>query len=180
VFSGAGEGVSLFSSFAVLLSLNLTGRFKGIAQIISWSALDEQQHSDTGIELFKELIKEDPLTPEEAAMISQGFRAVLRNEEAFLDQIFDERSLDTINLYDTKQYLRWRANERLKKLGASIPLFHVDDEAANRIKNWFHPLMAGATSTDFFAQSKDGGNYISKPTQDFSGVNLRTLDLILV
>ena len=180
VFSGAGEGVSLFSSFAVLLSLNLTGRFKGIAQIISWSALDEQQHSDTGIELFKELIKEDPLTPEEAAMISQGFRAVLRNEEAFLDQIFDGRSLDTINLYDTKQYLRWRANERLKKLGASIPLFHVDDEAANRIKNWFHPLMAGATSTDFFAQSKDGGNYISKPTQDFSGVNLRTLDLILV
>jgi hypothetical protein len=40
--------------------------------------------------------------------------------------------------------------------------------------------MAGATSTDFFAQSKDGGNYISKPTQDFMGVNLKTLDLLLV
>ena len=179
VFSGAGEGVSLFSSFAVLLSLNLTGRFKGIAQIISWSALDEQQHSDTGIRLFRELIAEDPLTPEEATMISQGFKAVLRNEEAFLDQIFNGRNLGTITLYDTKQYVRWRANERLTKLGISVPLFHVDKEAAERIKSWFHPIMAGATSTDFFAQSKDGGNYISKPLQDFTGVNLKTLDLIL-
>jgi ribonucleoside-diphosphate reductase beta chain len=180
VFSGAGEGVSLFSSFAVLLSLNLTGRFKGIAQIISWSALDESQHSDTGIALFRELIKEDPLTPEEATMISQGFKAVLRNEEAFLDQIFNGRNLGTITLYDTKQYVRWRANERLTKLGISAPMFHVDKEAADRIKSWFHPIMAGATSTDFFAQSKDGGNYVSKPTQDFMGVNLRTLDLSLV
>jgi ribonucleoside-diphosphate reductase beta chain len=180
VFSGAGEGVSLFSSFAVLLSLNLTGRFKGIAQIISWSALDEQQHSDTGIALFQELIKEDPLTPEEAESISQGFKAVLRNEEAFLDQIFNGRNLGTITLHDTKQYVRWRANERLAKLGISAPLFHVDKEAADRIKSWFHPIMAGATSTDFFAQSKDGGNYVSKPTQDFMGVNLKTLDLSLV
>jgi ribonucleoside-diphosphate reductase beta chain len=179
VFSGAGEGVSLFSSFSVLLSLNLTGRFKGIAQIISWSALDEQQHSDTGIALFQELIKEDPLTSEESESINQGFKAVLRNEEAFLDQIFNGRNLGTITLHDTKQYVRWRANERLTKLGISVPLFHVDKEAAERIKSWFHPLMAGATSTDFFAQSKDGGNYISKPTQDFSGVNLKTLDLLL-
>ncbi|MFN9111771.1 MAG: ribonucleotide-diphosphate reductase subunit beta, partial [Bacteroidota bacterium] len=180
VFSGAGEGVSLFSSFAVLLSLNLTGRFKGIAQIISWSALDEQQHSDTGIALFRELVKEDPLTPQEAENISQGFRAVVANEEAFLDQIFANRTLGTITLYDSKQYLRWRANERLGQLGAEVELFSVDEEAARRIKEWFHPLMAGATSTDFFAQKADGAQYVSKPTQDFMGVNLKTLDLVLL
>ena len=48
VLSGAGEGVSLFSSFAALLTFNLDGRFAGVAQILSWSALDEQQHSDGG------------------------------------------------------------------------------------------------------------------------------------
>jgi ribonucleoside-diphosphate reductase beta chain len=180
VFSAAGEGVSLFSSFAVLLSLNLTGRFKGIAQIISWSALDEQQHSDTGIALFKELIKEDELTPDEAHRISYGFQCVVRNEEAFLDQTFRGRNLDNITLHDAKSYLRWRANERVDKLGISIPYFHVDHAAANRVKDWFHLLMSGSTSTDFFAQSKDGGNYISKPTQDFLGVNLKTLNLNLV
>ena len=58
VFSGAGEGVSLFSSFAALLSFNLDGRFKGLSQIISWSALDEQQHSDGGCALFRHLDNE--------------------------------------------------------------------------------------------------------------------------
>jgi ribonucleotide reductase beta subunit family protein with ferritin-like domain len=41
VFSGAGEGVSLFASFAILLAFNKTGRMKGLAQIISWSQSDE-------------------------------------------------------------------------------------------------------------------------------------------
>jgi ribonucleoside-diphosphate reductase beta chain len=180
VFSGAGEGVSLFSSFAVLLSFNLTGKFKGVSQIISWSALDEQRHSDTGIALFKELVKEQGLLPAEAELIGAGFRAVVRNEDAFIDQIFQGRRAKSMDPNDLKQYIRWRANERITKLGISVPKFHVDDAAANRIKTWFHPIMAGATSTDFFAQSKDGNNYVSQPTQDYMAVNLKTLDLLLV
>jgi ribonucleoside-diphosphate reductase beta chain len=179
VFSGAGEGVSLFSSFSVLLSLNLTGRFKGIAQIISWSINDEQQHSDTGIALFKRLTEEDPLTLEEARGITQGFDAVIENEFAFLEKIFEGRTLNTIRKGDVREYILYRANDRLARLGVQ-KVFKYDEASANRIKDWFHPLMAGATSTDFFAQSKDGGNYIAKPTQDFSGVNLKTLDLVLV
>ena len=179
IFSGAGEGVSLFSSFAVLLSLNLTGRYKGIAQIISWSALDEQQHSDTGIALFRELVEEDPLTSAEEAGILAGFDAVVSNEFAFLNKIFENRELSTISKYDVRDYILYRANDRLEKLGL-LPKYIFKHERANRIKDWFHPIMAGATSTDFFAQSKDGGNYVSKPTQDFMGVNLRTLDLNLV
>jgi len=178
VFSGAGEGVSLFSSFSVLLSLNLTGRFKGIAQIISWSINDEQQHSDTGIKLFRELIAEDPLTLGETRGIVEGFDAVIANEFAFLDKIFEGRTLSTINKSDVREYILYRANDRLARLGVQ-KVFKYDETSANHIKNWFHPLMAGATSTDFFAQSKDGGNYISKPLQDFSGVNLKTLDLVL-
>jgi ribonucleoside-diphosphate reductase beta chain len=179
VFSGAGEGVSLFSSFAVLLSLNLTGRFKGIAQIISWSALDEQQHSDTGIALFRELVSEDPLTLEEAQSIAQGFDAVVENEFAFLDKIFEGRTLSTINKDDVREYILYRTNDRLARLGVQ-KVYKYNEESANRIKNWFHPLMAGATSTDFFAQSKSGDSYISKPLQDYTGVNLKTLDLTLV
>ncbi len=179
VFSGAGEGVSLFSSFAVLLSLNLTGRFKGIAQIISWSALDEQQHSDTGIALFRELVSEDPLTLEEAQSIGQGFDAVIENEFAFLDKIFEGRALSTISKDDVREYILYRANDRLARLGVQ-KVYKYSEESANRIKEWFHPIMKGATSTDFFAQKGDGANYISKPTQDFMGVNLRTLDLALV
>lgn len=179
VFSGAGEGVSLFSSFSVLLSLNLKGKYRGLSQIISWSIQDEQQHSDTGIRLFRELIEEDPLTPLESETILEGFKTVLSNEDAFLNQIFEGRTLETITLYDTKQYLRWRANNRLSKLGFSVPLLDVDVEAANRIRQWFDPIAAGATSTDFFAQAKSGDSYVAKPSQDFLGVNLKTLNLEL-
>jgi ribonucleoside-diphosphate reductase beta chain len=179
VFSGAAEGVSLFSSFAVLLSLNLTGRFKGIAQIISWSALDEQQHSDTGIALFKELVNEQGLSLSDHQTIKQGFDAVIENEFSFLEKIFSGRTIPTINMWDAKEYILYRANDRLKRLGICKE-YKFDEAAANRIKSWFHPIMAGATSTDFFAQKADGANYISKPTQDFSGVNLKTLNLSLV
>ena len=57
VFSGAGEGVSLFSSFAVLLSFNKDGRYKGLAQIISWSAIDEQTHSEAGCFIYLVAVK---------------------------------------------------------------------------------------------------------------------------
>ncbi len=179
IFSGAGEGVSLFSSFSVLLSLNLTGRYKGLAQLISWSINDEQQHSDTGIQLFNELAKEDPLTESEEKTILEGFDAVIENEFAFIRKIFNGKTLETINQEDLRAFILYRANNRLEKLGL-LPKYVYKHERANNIKKWFEPLAAGATSTDFFAQSKDGSNYISKPTQDFLGVNLKTLDLILV
>jgi ribonucleoside-diphosphate reductase beta chain len=178
IFSGAGEGVSLFSSFSVLLSLNLTGRYKGLAQLISWSINDEQQHSDTGIQLFRELTKEDPITDSEEKTILEGFDAVIENEFAFIKKIFNGKTLNTINQEDLRAFILYRANNRLEKLGL-LPKYIYKHERANNIKKWFEPLAAGATSTDFFAQSKDGSNYTSKPTQDFLGVNLKTLDLVL-
>jgi len=41
IFSGAAEGVALFSAFSILLSFCKEGKFKGLSQIISWSILDE-------------------------------------------------------------------------------------------------------------------------------------------
>ena len=181
IFSGAAEGVSLFSSFAVLLSLNLTGRYKGLAQIISWSALDEQQHSNTGIALLRELTKEEPLTDSEISTIIEGFNQVLINEFSFIDKTFEGRELrgNRLTPYDLKHYSYFRANNRLGKIGIPGFRYPFDYEAANRIKVWYHPLIKGNTSTDFFSQSKDGGNYISKPSQDFMAVNLKTLNFDL-
>jgi ribonucleoside-diphosphate reductase beta chain len=178
IFSGAGEGVSLFSSFSVLLSLNLTGKYRGLSQIISWSINDEQQHSDTGIALFKELVREEPLTEEEEENIYKGFDAVLQNEYAFIKKIFDDRSLETIDEKSLRAFICYRANDRLERLGLR-PKYVYKHEEADKVKKWFNPLAAGATSTDFFAQKSDGANYISRPIQDYTGVNLKSLDLIL-
>lgn len=178
IFSGAGEGVSLFSSFSVLLSLNLEGKYRGLSQIISWSIHDEGQHSDTGVALFRELCKEDPLTAEEEQTIISGFKAVLDNEFSFIERIFRGRKLDTIDPENLRHYILFRANNRLEALGLSYR-FDYDKEKANVIRKWFEPLARGATDNDFFAQKVDGANYVAKPAQDFSAVNLKTLDLVL-
>jgi ribonucleoside-diphosphate reductase beta chain len=184
VFSGAGEGVSLFSSFAMLLAFNKTGRMKGLAQIISWSVSDEQKHSDGGCDLFKQLVKEVGITDEETSEIRSGFSAVIENEFNFLDNIFDkvDNSAIPIALADLKAYIKLRANNRLAALGLDLTVPMTDEErvlAAN-ISSWFDPMVRGQTNSDFFAQAKDGSAYIAKPSQDWMSVDLSSLDLALV
>jgi ribonucleoside-diphosphate reductase beta chain len=178
VFSGAGEGVSLFSSFAALLSFNLDGRFKGISQIISWSALDEQQHSDGGCALFRELDQEGVVSDDQKRQIVEGFRAVLDNEDAFLERIFNGYKLGCIDQEDLWHYLRHRANGRLHELGI-VHSFEFDTIKADRIRRWFEPVLRGQVSNDFFAHQKEGSMYVAKPSQVFERVKWNTLNLAL-
>ena len=179
VFSGAGEGVSLFSSFAALLSFNLDGRFKGVAQILSWSALDEQQHSDGGCSLFRELDAEGRVTEKHKAQVVEGFDAVLSNEDSFLERIFNGYELSCIDREDLWHYLRYRANDRLSALNISHR-FDYNQERADNIRKWFEPILKGQVSNDFFAHTKEGSMYVAKPQQNFERVKWNNLDLALV
>ena len=179
VFSGAGEGVSLFSSFAALLSFNLDGRFKGVSQILSWSALDEQQHSDGGCALFRQLDAEGRVTGDHKSQIVAGFEAVLANEDAFLESIFNGYELSCISRTDLYHYLRHRANDRLEQLGLEYR-FEYSSEHADRIRQWFEPILKGQVSNDFFAHSKEGSMYVAKPEQNFERVKWNSLNLALV
>lgn len=179
VFSGAGEGVSLFSSFAVLLSFNKDGRYKGLAQIISWSAIDEQTHSEAGCALFRCLVEETGLSDADEQAIYDGFYLVIDKEFAFIDHIFNSAFISSIDAEELKAYITNRANERLLTLGLR-QIFHLSAEEllkAKSISTWFDPTIKGASSSDFFAQSKSGDNYVAKPTQDYMSVDLTLLDL---
>jgi ribonucleoside-diphosphate reductase beta chain len=179
VFSGAGEGVSLFSSFAVLLSFNKDGRYKGLAQIISWSAIDEATHSKAGCALFRALVEETGLSDSDREAIYTGFRLILEKEFAFIDHIFNSAHIASVDAKELKAYITNRANERLLTLGLE-QIFRLSTEELSKAKSlsaWFEPMIKGASSSDFFAQSKSGDNYIAKPTQDFMSVDLSCLDL---
>lgn len=178
VFSGAGEGVSLFSSFAALLSFSKDGRYKSLAQIISWSAIDEQTHSEAGCKLFNYLVDEVGISTEEIEQIYEGFRLVVSNEFKFLDSIWSKfTSISSIDINELKAYILRRANEKLVLMRLD-PIFELTSTMiaqADAIGSWFDPMIRGASSSDFFAQGKSGDNYISKPTQDFTKVDLSTL-----
>ena len=181
VFSGAGEGVSLFSSFAVLLSFNKDGRYKGLAQIISWSAIDEQTHSEAGCQLFRRLVDEVGLSEDDKKAIYDGFQLVIDKEFTFIDHIFNSASISSIDANELKAYIKNRANERLLLLGLD-QMFKLSTQEltqAKSVSSWFDPTVKGASSTDFFAASKDGANYVAKVSQDFMTVDLSALDLVL-
>lgn len=59
VFSAFNEGVSLFSSFAILLNFSRFNKLKGLGQIIAFSIKDESLHSEAGCWLFRTLIEEN-------------------------------------------------------------------------------------------------------------------------
>lgn len=183
VFSGAGEGVSLYGSFAILLSFTKDGRYTGLASLISWSCIDEATHSNAGCELFNEWVAEEGLTPEEEEQIYEGFKTVLDNEFSFIDNNFQGSNGDVpISCTNLKGYLKYRANDRLRimKLQEIFTLTDEESKGAKEISEWFDPMVGGPANVDFFKAAKDGSNYIAKPTQDYMSVNLAGLDLELV
>ena len=60
IFSGFTEGVSLFASFAILLSFPRVNLLNGMGQIVTWSIRDESLHVEGMSRLFKEYIRENP------------------------------------------------------------------------------------------------------------------------
>lgn len=181
VFSGAGEGVSLFGSFAALLSMSRDSRFKGLAQIISWSARDEQAHSEMGCMLFRDLVREEGINKDEVRMIRDGFDQAIKNEFAFIDQIFDGRSLPNLEKDDLKDYMLIRANNRFEALFRDVP--NVDVKYNNVkgngyiVKEWFENEVFGVSSNDFFWQSLDGGGYTSLLSQDYAAYDYSKVNL---
>jgi ribonucleoside-diphosphate reductase beta chain len=60
IFSAFAEGVSLYSSFAVLYSFQMRNMLKGIGQQMKWSVRDESLHSKMGCQLFRHMCEEYP------------------------------------------------------------------------------------------------------------------------
>lgn len=153
IFSGFTEGVSLFSSFAILLNFSRFNKLKGVGQIISWSIKDESLHSEAGCWLFRQLIKENPeiWTDELKKDIYEAARTTVALEDDFIDKVFEKATVEGLEARDLKQFIRNRANVKLGDLGLKTNWKNVDQESLERMK-WFDYLSSGTSKTDFFSQ----------------------------
>ena len=150
IFSAFAEGVSLYSSFAVLYSFQLRNLLKGIGQQMKWSVRDESLHSKMGCRLFRHMCEEYPelkelvqFTVEEAATL------MVEMEHKYIDKIFEQGDLENLKAHDLKNFIYRRANEKLEELGY-LPIFHYESKSADNL-DWFYHLTGGHTHTDFFA-----------------------------
>lgn len=173
IFSAAGEGIMLFGQFACLLSLSRDGKFKGLAQIISWSALEEASHYKAGCDLLNTLIAERGITEEEKKDIYEGINTVLNLEINSIKQIFAQGELPYITLEEDIDYLKIRANEVLTYIGLE-PQYKIQG-VGYKVKEWFETEVKGLSSNDFFWQAVNGQAYSSKTIQDFEAFDIKEL-----
>lgn len=152
VFSGFTEGVSLFSSFAVLLHFSRFNKMKGMSQIVTWSIKDETLHSEFGCYLFRKFIEENSeiWTDDFKKSIYQAARDTVAMEDNFIDKVFEHGNIEGLTKEDLKHFIRQRANMQLGKLGLKVNWKNVDKEALKRME-WFDAIGAGVRLDDFFA-----------------------------
>ncbi len=156
IFSAFSEGVSLYSSFAVLYSFQMRNLLKGIGQQMKWSVRDESLHSRMGCQLFRHMCEEFPELLEEAkSSIYEAAKLIIDLEHKFIDKMFEKGDLENLKKDDLKHFIIQRVNEKLGELGYNpIPggddYFEFNQNKAAQLE-WFYHLTGGTTHTDFFA-----------------------------
>lgn len=164
LFSGFTEGMQLFSTFAMLLIFPLNKLMKGMGQIIQWSIVDETQHTDGMIELFKMFVAENTNLPYNWWNRNPNIRLnVLRDtvttiaeemvklEANFIDLIFYKYSEGEASEFfgltpdKLKDYIKYIANKRLEAMGYGY-LYNIKSNPLPELE-----IMVNAPShTNFF------------------------------
>lgn len=151
VFSAFAEGVSLFSSFAVLYSFQMRNMLKGMGQQMKYSVRDESLHSRMGCVLFRHMCEEYPELKEQAEhIIVDAAKLMCEMELNFIDKMFEKGDLENLKKYDLKNFIKKRTNQKFIELGYDYKIINFDEESASEL-DWFYNLTGGVMHTDFFA-----------------------------
>ena len=119
VFSAFTEGMQLFSSFIMLLNFPRHGKMKGMGQIVTWSIVDETQHAESMIKLFRTYIEENReiWNDELKSKIYSIAERMVELEDKFIDLSFSMGEMEGLTSEDVKKYIRYIADRRLIALG---------------------------------------------------------------
>lgn len=153
IFSILIENVSLFSQFAVILSFTkFKGYMKNISNIISWTSIDEQLHANAGIYIINKIKEEYPHFFDKASIekIKKVVIESINIESKLLDWIFEEGDLEFVNKKDLLIFMKYRADDSLKKIGIE-PIFNIN-YSNYKVMEWFEEEVFSSSMDDFFAK----------------------------
>ena len=141
------EGMSVFSSFVMLLNFQRFGKMKGMATIVEWSIRDETIHVQGNSKLFREFCEEHPriVNDELKSKIYSMAENAVKLEEKFIQLAFKGNEVQGLTKKEVRDYIRHIADRRLLQLGLK-PLF-------NQKKNplpWLDWVLNGASHDNFF------------------------------
>jgi ribonucleoside-diphosphate reductase beta chain len=147
VFSAFTEGMQLFSSFIMLLNFPRHGKMKGMGQIVTWSIVDETQHTESMIKLFKTYIEENReiWNDELKSRIYTIAERMVELEDKFIDLAFSTGAMEDLTSEDVKKYIRYIADRRLISMGLK-GIFKVKRNPLP----WVEEMINAPTHTNFF------------------------------
>ena len=146
-FSAFTEGMQLFSSFIMLLNFPRHGKMKGMGQIVTWSIVDETQHTENMIKLFRTYIQENNeiWNDELKGRLYTIAENMVKLEEKFIDLAFEMGPMEDLTSGDVKKYIRYIADRRLISLGLK-GIFKVKRNPLP----WVEEMINAPTHTNFF------------------------------
>jgi ribonucleoside-diphosphate reductase beta chain len=147
------ENVSLFSQFAIILSFTrFKGWMKNVSNIIAWTSVDEQIHANAGIYLINKIREEYPevLSEEVLSRITDMVKESIEIEEQILNWIFEEGEIDIIKKSDLVNFIKFRVDESLNKIG--LPSQYFISSEQYRPMRWFEEEVFANSMDDFFAK----------------------------
>ncbi len=147
VFSAFTEGMQLFSSFIMLLNFPRHGMMKGMGQIVTWSIVDETQHCESMIKLFRTYIEENKeiWNDELKGEIYTIAEKMVELEDRFVDLAFEMGDMPDLTAADVKQYIRYICDRRLISLGMK-GVFKVKKNPLP----WVEEMINSPIHTNFF------------------------------
>jgi ribonucleoside-diphosphate reductase beta chain len=147
VFSAFTEGMQLFSSFIMLLNFPRNGKMRGMGQIVTWSIVDETQHCESMIKLFRTYIEENReiWTDELKGKIYTIAERMVQLEDQFIDLAFNLGGMENLTASDVKKYIRYITDRRLISLGLK-GIFKVKRNPLP----WVEEMINAPTHTNFF------------------------------
>jgi len=146
-FSAFTEGMQLFSSFIMLLNFPRTGKMKGMGQIVTWSIVDETQHCEGMIKLFRTYIQEhnEIWNDELKSDIYKIAERMVELEDKFIDLAFQQNQMEGLSADEVKEYIRYIADRRLISMGMK----GIFKRKTNPLP-WVEEMINAPTHTNFF------------------------------
>ena len=141
------EGLALFSSFVMLLNFPRHGKMKGMGQIVTWSIVDETQHAEGMIRLFREYVEENRKVwnDETKSQIYTIATKMVELEDKFIDLAFTMGQMENLTEEEVKSYVRYIADRRLISMGMK-GIFKVKKNPLP----WVEEMVNAPIHTSFF------------------------------
>ena len=141
------EGLALFASFIMLLNFPRHGKMKGMGQIVTWSIVDETQHAEGVIKLFRTYVEENRQVWNDAtkSQIYSVCTKIVELEDQFIDLAYSMGPVKGLRDSELKEYIRYIADRRLISMGMK-GIFKVKKNPLP----WVEEMINAPTHTNFF------------------------------